>query len=676
MKKVFHLCIPLLLVSILSACSGEETTPEERLEEYVNHWNNQEFEEMYDMLSTEAAEAYPTEQFVDRYQKLYGDLDVENLNVNFEVPEEGEEAEPKEDGTVSYPITVEMDTMGGPISFDYDATMVQQESDEETNWFVDWDPGYIFPELKDGGEVRPVFDSPQRGQIFDRNHNGLAVNEVIYEIGVIPGEFGENEEETKEKLADLLAMEVDTIDQMLSADWVEPDLFVPLKKVPTTNEEKLEKLFELDPVRKQDTTGRMYPYGEATSHLVGYIGDVTAEELENMEDGNYSSGDQIGKRGLELLYEDRLRGKAGTKIVVTYPEQDKEDVVLTETPVENGEDIIVTIDAELQKTIYDSYGDDTGSAAAIHPKTGETLALVSSPGFDPNEMAYGISSTRREELQSNPKQPLQNRYSATYAPGSTIKPITAAIGLEADAFDPNEGITIEGETWQKDSSWGNYRVKRVSESTGPVDLTDALVRSDNIYFAQKGLEMGKDTLVNGLQQFGFGEEFPFAYPIEQSTISNSGEIDSEAQLADTSFGQGQMEMSSIHLAVAYTPFFNEGDIIKPILEEEEEKSQVWKEDVISTDNIQSIKDAFRKVVTAPTGTAPEADIEAVDLAGKTGTAELKQSLDDEDAEENGWFVVYPDDEELLLSMMVENVKEEGGSHYVVEKAANIFKEIR
>lgn len=664
--------ISLIFIFFLTACSNDEPTAEERLEEYVGLWNEQNFEEMYEMLDSQSTEEYPVEQYVDRYQKIYEDLNVENLEVSFEAGEE----ETTDQGPATYPIHVDMETIAGPVSFDYEATMVQQETEEETNWFVDWDPGYIFPQLADGGDLSIDTIQPERGDILDQNGESLAINGELYNFGVIPNTLGDDPGSLINELADLLEMDAATIEDKLNANWVEPDMFVPLKEVPRDNEEQVARLLEVEQVQAQKTMGRIYPYGESASHLVGYVGSITAEELENRDPALYTSYDMIGKRGIEQLFDERLKGQRGVRITAV-PESGEEEVI-AENEVVDGEDISLTIDIELQEEIYALYQEDgrSGTAAAIHPKTGETLALVSAPGFNPIQMTYGMSSEQREEMQENEQQPLLNRFSANFSPGSTIKPIVAAIGLENGSLDPEEGKTIEGKTWQKDESWDEYRVTRASESNGPVDLTDALVRSDNIYFAQEGLEMGEETLVSGLQQFGFDEDLPYTYPIEDSTISNSGTLDSEGMIADTSFGQGQLQVSSLHLATAYTPLLNDGNLIQPVLETTEETSQVWKESLVSSENITIIRDALRQVVTASNGTAQEADIEAANLSGKTGTAELKSSLEEEGAAQLGWFVTYTEEEDLLVSMMVEDVQDDGGSHYVVQKVADLFQEIR
>lgn len=169
-----------------------------------------------------------------------------------------------------------------------------------------------------------------------------------------------------------------------------------------------------------------------------------------------------------------------------------------------------------------------------------------------------------------------NRFSATFAPGSVIKPITGAIGLNNGTIKPGEGIKIEGLDWSNGKGWGDYQVHRVSESNGPVDLTDALVRSDNIFFAMKAVEMGSEAYVKGLKQFGLSEKMPYEYPIAASTISSNGKLEDEVLLANSSYGQGELEMSSLHLATAYTTFLNGGSMLKPTLLTSEDKGQIWK----------------------------------------------------------------------------------------------------
>ncbi|WP_404454382.1 penicillin-binding transpeptidase domain-containing protein [Oceanobacillus kapialis] len=674
MKKLTVAAAAIFMIG-LAGCSNDETTPNERFDTYVNHWSEQEFSEAYDMVATESAEAYPTEEYVDRYTKLYEDLGISDLSISFTELGEEELETAMEEGTATIPFEVEMESIAGPIDFSYEATLVQQGEEDEKNWYVQWDPGFIFPELKDGGEISIQTETPTRGEILDRNQMPLAINDTINEIGVIPGKLGSNPEQSKQELADLLGLSVESINESLNASWVEPDLFVPLKNVPSSEEELLSQLWEINGVAGREVTGRVYPAGEAAGQLVGYIGDITAEELEEQEPGVYTANDVIGKRGLESLYEEQLRGKKGTRIEVV--KENQEPVVLAETPVQNGENITVTIDVNVQESIFNSFEEDAGTASAINPKTGETIALVSSPSFDPNQILYGTDPNLWENLQSNEQQPLLNRFSATFAPGSALKPITSAIGLKNGSIDPNEGLEIDGLTWSNGQGWGEYAVTRVSESNGPVDLQDALVRSDNIYFAMQAVNMGSEAYVKGLKEFGFGEELPYPYPFTASSISSDGKLEDEVLLANSSYGQGELEMSSLHLATAYTTFLNEGNMLKPTLLASEETGQVWKENLLNSEQADLMKDLLRDVAESGTPSRYTADSE-VELSGKTGTAELKLTAEGS-GEENGWFVGYPTQEseqDLLIAMMVQNVKEKGGSVYTTEKVVNVFNELK
>lgn len=671
MKKIIQVSL-LLFIVFLGACSSDdEVTPNERFDSYVKQWNDQKFEKMYDMFTTETKENYSKEDSTDRYAKIYEDLNITDLKVSFKKLDEEKQEAAMKSGEATFPFTVEMESLAGPITFDYEANLVQAGEDEEKNWLVQWDPGFIFPEIKDGGKISIESDTPKRGEILDRNKMPLAINDLVYEIGIVPEKLGESPDQAKKKISELLQISTEKIDDQLNASWVEPNLFVPLKKIPKTEEGLLEQLWQVDGVTGREVMGRIYPSGEAAAHLVGYIGQINAEELEEQDPGVYGANDMIGKRGLEQLYEKELKGERGAKIIVSSDGED--DVILADTPVKDGENIELTIDANIQEKVYDSYDGDAGTAAAIDPKSGETLALVSSPAFDPNEVLYGTTPNLWENLQDDKQTPLVNRFSATFAPGSAIKPITSAIGLKNGTIDPNEGLEIKGLTWSNGKGWGDYQVRRVSESSGPVDLTDALVRSDNIYFAMQAVKMGSKAFVTGLEQFGFGKKLPYEYPVTASTVSSEGKIKDEVLLANSSYGQGELEMSSLHLALAYTPFLNKGNMIKPTLLTSEETGEVWQKELMPAAHAELIKNDLRKVVEK--GSAKKALKADFPISGKTGTAELKLT-GGESGVENGWFVGFPTEtQDILIAMMVEETEDRGGSSYTVEKVTDILMKL-
>ncbi|MFT8322650.1 MAG: penicillin-binding transpeptidase domain-containing protein [Bacillus sp. (in: firmicutes)] len=665
MKKLVVFLLIFLLIGVVG-CSKNEPTPDERLSQYIKLWNDQKFEDMYGFLSKEAKKSISKKDFVSRYEKLYSDLEIKDVNTTYTKPSKDEDFDKAE--TASIPFSVKMNSAAGEISFDQDATLVKEEKEKEENWYIDWDTTYIFADLGADDKVSLQTMEAERGSIVDKNENPLAMNGVIYEVGLVPEQIGDNKDMVIEQLAKLLDIKKETIEKALNANWVQPSYFVPIKKVATGDQAYLEKLFALPGVQKQNSKGRIYPYGEAAAHLIGYIGNITAEELEKQKEKGYASTDVIGKRGLEQVFEEQLKGTNGLKISIN--KADGSNVVLAEKEVKNGESVKLTIDADLQKKIYDEMDGDAGAAAAINPTTGETLALVSSPAYDPNKMVVGLTSTDREKYNNNKLDPFTNRFKLTYAPGSVLKPIVAAAALTEKVITPEQQRKITTKQWQKNKSWGSYYVTRVHSSTAPVNLANALLYSDNIYFAQTALDLGKDKYTAELKKFGFEEDFSYPYPIEKPTI---GKLDTEIQLADSGYGQGQVETSVLHLATAYSSFVNSGNVIKPILLSSEKAGQIGKENSMSSKTADIISNDLQQVIDSPSGTAHSGKINGLTLAGKTGTAELK-AKQGEKGTENGWYVAYnKKDKDLLISMMIEGVQGRGGSSLVVKKVKNILE---
>lgn len=665
MKKIFTGFILLFLI-VLCACSNKPTASE-RFDQYIKLWNEKKFTSMYDMLSTSAKETITKDEFVKRYEAIYDGISAKNLKVTFKEPTEKEEKDEQE--KVTYSFSLAMDTVAGKVDFEDETEIVKEKRDKEENWYISWTPSMIFPQLKEGQEVKVSTIPAVRGQIFDQNDKGLAINGTAYQVGIVPGELPEARQETLDKIAKLLELSVEEIEEKLNEPWVKPELFVPIKKIDPMNTELFEQLMAIPSVQKQDVGSRVYPLGESAAHLTGYIGSITAEQLEELKDKGYSSNSMVGKAGLEQVYEDRLRGENGVTIYI----EGTDEIIAQKNPV-NGEDIHITINSYMQQALYEQLNGDAGTAVALHPITGETLAMVSSPSYNPNDFINGISNEKYNALANDPKKPLMARFNKTYSPGSSIKPLTAAIGLDEGSITINDTKQIKGTTWRKDESWGNYYITRVSSKVENVNLANALIYSDNIYFAQLALDIGADKLSNGLKKFGYEEEIDFAFPINKSTISTDG-LSNEQLLADSGYGQGQLQMSPFHVAASYTSFVNSGNMVKPYLEKKSEAvPTVWKEQAVTKENAEIILNDLKQVVENPNGTGHEPVVEGIQIAGKTGTAELKQSKDDKEGSENGWFVaIDTNDPSLLIAMMVEDVKDKGGSHYVVPKVKQVFK---
>ena len=222
---------------------------------------------------------------------------------------------------------------------------------------------------------------------------------------------------------------------------------------------------------------------------------------------------------------------------------------------------------------------------------------------------------------------------------------------------------------------GRLLFARVSDPGRPVNLEDAMVLSDNIYFAQTALEIGEKDYIAGLKKFGFGEKIPYSYALQPSQISNEGGLSEEILLADTAYGQGEVQTNIVHLALSYGAILNKGNLIKPVLLAEEDQSQIWKESVVSPNHADLIADYLRKVITQ--GTGKPANMSDLPLSGKTGTAEIAKASQGEQGMENSFFVAYnTNEQDLLIAMMMKGTQELGGTKVVVEAVKNLFAEFK
>ena len=654
-------------------------TPEELLVEYMNHIPAQEYEQMYKMLHIEASGNVSQEDFIKRNSAIYEGIEIQNMAVEIIAYDE-------EQLTVTYQTS--FDTVAGEISFENEAFFLEGED----GYKLVWDNSLIFPNLASTDKVRVLTTQANRGEILDRNGRVLAGKGTASSVGIVPGKL-ENREEAIAKIAELLETTPEVIEKKLSAQWVKDDSFVPIKTIPRVEEiellkvepdedvlkekERHESLLAIPGVMISDVEVREYPLGEAAAHLVGYVQSVTAEDLEEHAGEGYTANSVIGRSGMEGLFEKELKGQNGCRIYIVNSEG-KEKEELACILVQHGQDIKLTIDAGLQIALYEQFQEDKSCSVAMNPYTGEVLALVSTPSYDNNDFIMGLSSEQWTALNDDEDKPMYNRFRQVWCPGSTFKPVTAAVGLESGAIDPNEDYGNVGLSWQKDASWGSYYVTTL-HAYEPVILENALIYSDNIYFAKAALKIGYEEMESSLTQLGFNAELPFEIKMAKSQYSNSESIETEIQLADSGYGQGQVLVNPLHLACIYSAFCNEGNIIKPYLVYQNEVSaEYWISGAFSSETASRVLEGTKKVVNDSHGTGYAAHRDDIVLAGKTGTAEIKASKDDTSGTELGWFAVFTAEETverpILIISMVEDVKGRGGSGYVVKKDSLVLEE--
>lgn len=683
---------PILILSaaagiILTACAisaviyfssgrGRET-PQELLAEYMNHIPEKEYGKMYAMLDKETARNISEEEFITRNSAIYEGIGTEDMVVKVTEYDEGKRA-------VKYHAS--FDTVAGNISFDNEATFVK----EGDGCRLVWKDSLIFPGLEADDKIKVSVTQAERGRILDRNDRVLAGKGTASSVGIVPGKL-EDRERAVEEVAELLALEPEAIEKKLDAQWVKEDSFVPVKTVAKVSELDLlavnpddeaavearrqEKLLTVPGVMITDVEVREYPLKEAAAHLTGYVQGVTAEDLEEHAGEGYASNSVIGRSGIEGLYEKELKGNDGYSINMMDSDGNLKKV-LANVMVEDGQDIKLTVDAEIQSALYEQFEEDKSCSVAMNPYTGEVLALVSTPSYDSNGFIMGMTDEEWTALNEDEKKPLYNRFRQVWSPGSTFKPVTASIGLDSGAIDPEEDFGKEGLSWQKDASWGSYHVTTL-HAYSPAVLENALIYSDNIYFAKAALKIGVEELQESLQKIGFGKELPFEISMSVSQYSNTEKIETEIQLADSGYGQGQVLVNPLHLAGIYTSFCNDGNMIKPYLRyEEEPKKEIWIQDACTPEAAGRVLEGMKKVVNDSNGTGYAAHREDIILAGKTGTAEIKDSKEDTAGTELGWFAVLTPDKEyerpILVVSMVEDVKDIGGSGYVVGKDKDVL----
>ena len=650
------------------------------LEEYMGLIEKKEYEKMYDLLDTASQESVHKEDFITRNKNIYEGIEAKDITLD--IAEEQDTSQP-----LSYRVT--METLAGEVTYDGNTFF---EKEKGTRRIV-WDDSMIFPDLGKEDKVSVTSLEAKRGSIYDRNGVLLAGQGTVQSVGLVPGKMNVQAEEDIQGIAAILGTTQENIETQLAASWVKEDSFVPLKEMtqtqldePYTSPEGIatgasiqDKLLEYPGVLITEAESRVYPYGESTSHLLGYVQQINAEELEEMKDKGYDEQSVVGKSGLEKLYEDRLRAKEGYKISI-LDSQGNEKTALAMKPAEDGEEIHLTIDIQWQQKLYDAYKEDKSCSVVMNPKSGEVLALVSTPSFNSMDFVLGISQTKWDELNNNPDKPMYNRVRETWAPGSSFKPVTGAVGLTTGAFTAEEDFGASGLSWQKDESWGNYKVTTLHEYNGAV-LKNALIYSDNIYFAKAALKIGADTFAKQLDKLGFGQDIPFDIGMTSSQYSNGDTFETEVQLADSGYGQGQVLVNPLHLACIYSAFFNEGNMISPYLEYQEGKNpSYWVENAFTPEAAATIYEDLKEVVSNPEGTGHSAaQVAGVALAGKTGTAEIKESQEDKDGTELGWFAVYNteglDGQTVLMLNMVEDVKGRGGSGYVVNKDVEVWNQV-
>ncbi|EPH59745.1 putative penicillin-binding protein 3 [Enterococcus casseliflavus 14-MB-W-14] len=647
-KRFVWLALPAALLVLGGGYYGytvyqdrqEEAAAKKALTSFIDALADQKYSDLSAFVSEDslASTGFTADEVSAKYEAIFTGIGAESFKAS------GIEVTPndKDSDQFNFQYNGSLTTSLGELTeLSYNGTITVADNEAK----IDWSPQLIFPGMEGQDKVSISVDNATRGEILDRNNEPLAENGTLYQLGVVPGQLGTGDEKTAniKAIAERFDLTEEAIKQALGQSWVQDELFVPLKIIEPTDEMPTGTSLK-------ETTGRTYPLGEAAAQLIGYLGNVTAEDIE--KDETLASNGQIGRSGLEAAFDKELRGENGGKIAIT-DEDGAEKAVLLEKERADGKDIQLTIDAQAQKTAFDSLQNQAGATVVTEPKTGDLLVLASSPSYDPNKMTQGISQEDYDAYEQNEDLPFISRFATAYAPGSTFKAITGAIGLENGTIDPTQSIAIDGLKWQKDSSWGDYFVTRVTD-VASVNLKDALVYSDNIYMAQQTLSMGEDAFRDGLSKLIFGETLDLPIAMNPAQISNEDSFNSDILLADTGYGQGELLLNPIQQAAIYSVFANQGKLVYPRLVKEAEQKD---KEVFKAETIDQINQDLTAVVSDPNGTAHSLAALNIPLAAKTGTAEIKEKQDEKGQENSFLFAFDSQDQGFLMVSMLEDRQE-------------------
>ena len=376
-NKILWVLMICMGISAITLCATkfigirkDRTTPEEVLLKYMGYIQEQNYTAMYQLIDVEASGQISEEDFVKRNSAIYEGIEVQNMAItilswDMEAPS-GYTFMPsgnKEENVVQY--QTDFDTVAGEISFENEAYFLKIEDTYKLVWM----DSLIYPGLSERDKVRVSVTQAKRGEILDRNGCVLAGKGTASSVGIVPGRL-ENQDDSLRQIADLLGMKPEEIELMS----LEPDEET-LKEY-----ERQQRLLEIPGVMISDTEVRSYPLKDAAAHLVGYVQNVTAEDLEKYSGQGYTASSVIGRSEAEGLFEKELKGQNGCRIYIVDSDGNEKEELACRI-VENGKDIKLTIDAELQKALYEQFQSDKSCSVTMNPYTGEVLALVSTPSF-------------------------------------------------------------------------------------------------------------------------------------------------------------------------------------------------------------------------------------------------------------------------------------------------------
>jgi penicillin-binding protein 2 len=547
-------------------------------------------------------------------------------------------------------------------------------------WQLQISEGSYYRDLSENNRTRAVVVEPARGLIYDRHGVLLANNVPSFNLYVTLEDLTDREVFIHQ-LVELIGLD----DALLRKKLAERGPRLVPRKIKdglTLREAAIIESHRLDlpGVMIQAESQRNYPEGLTAAHLLGYVGEISADQLEKADSTELHLGSIVGQYGVEKIYDAALRGRPGERLTEVDALGHEKRTLVVERP-QAGDDLYLTIDSRLQKLAEDLLAEEAGAIVALDPTSGEVLALASRPTFDPNVLSRELTPKRWDEIVSDEGHPLTNRATqGQYPPGSTFKIVMAAAALETNTVQPDTHIACAGSYQFGRRQYRDWK----RGGHGLVNLRQALVDSCDVYFYTVGQRMGIDTIAEYAAQFGLGQDTGIELPSERVGIVPStmwkakvrGEPWLPGETISASIGQGYVTVTPVQMASLIGTVGNEGVLYQPrLVKAVLERASGRLRDVVPTSRgqvklrrptLRLIRDALAGVVTE--GTAKRALSTLVSIAGKTGTAQtaaLRTGPEDQIPKkfrDHAWFVSYAPVEapRIAVAVLVEHMGH-GGS---------------
>lgn len=623
--------------------------PDSLLDSYYQALKEGKYGDIYLLLSEESQEEATGKQLVNAYEEFY---DNSGLTID-----EIDKLEEKQSSVFEKSLEYRIHFKSPYFSDKKENFTLNLVRADIFRWEIEWNYDLVFPGYQPGNEVTLERHLPVRGQLFASKGEALAQDGTAVIVGVKPSGV-EDREELTDKLEQLLGVDPDWVVAKYTAPGVKPHWLVPIKTLSEKRYQKLEP--QLRPIpgiffRRIET--RIYPQDNIASHIIGYTGEITARQIENYSQQDYRPGDTAGRSGLEQVLETQLRGEPGYTLKINVDGEDAADagMVIYERPSIKGDDIYLTLDLDIQKAAKEALQQKRGAIVALTPETGEVLAVVSNPSYNPNKFSLGLTQAEWNQLQNSPGQPLYNRaLKGLYPPGSTFKIITAAAALDTGTVSLETEFEDDGNYHVRGNIVRNYQREVFDTHT----FKEALIHSINTTLAKTGVELGADNIKKYASRFGFGEKVEIPLTVNASSIGHPET--SSVNLAWTAIGQAEVVVTPLQLAwttAAIAAGGNRADpymmarrinytmIGKEMYEAEIEAPQ----QIIKEETAARLQEALIDVVRE--GTGHKAQLPGITLAGKTGTAEIGGS-----DSTHAWFTGFLPAEkpEIAFAVFIEN----------------------